>query len=497
MGRIAKHLGFFFAYGTAGALLALLAVGVFYLQSRDDLSLWHKVELEEEYRPDAGIETFAEYLAMEERLFAELERKVIDRVPAGPGNLLNRYAHGSLASPEKWSRNWNRSYELEPDAPRGGVLMLHGMSDSPYSLRALAERLHKEGFHVLGLRYPGHGTAPAGLTGTRWQDMADAVEIAARHLSEVLDGQPLYLFGYSTGGPFALDLALKSDGDDSLQKPAGLVLFSPAMGITPLAALTPWQARLGRLLGFEKMAWNSIEPEYDPFKYRSFPLNAAVQVWRLSRHVDAQLAEAEKKGRLTRLPPILTFQSVVDATVEVSALVDVLYGRLPDSDDPAGREHTLVAYDINRNAAVGPLLANDPKDVLEFLLADRGRHYDFSVVTNESDDVPTVVSITGARGRLPASTCQLTASWPEGVYSLTHIAPTFPPADPLYGGPQAAAHPGISLGNVVLRGESKALRISPAGLLRQSYNPFFEYQFERIADFMGLESPPACVSPHV
>ncbi len=486
MATLAKHLGLFLVYGVLGALLVVAAGAVLYLENRDDLSLWHRVVLEEEYRADGAVRTFGDYLALEERLFAELDEKVADRVPTGPENLLNRYARGSLSSPDRWPRNWNRSFEFRPAAPRGGVLLLHGMSDSPYSLRALALRLRDRGMHVVGLRYPGHGTVPATLTRTRWEDMYAAVALAARHLGDAMGGRSYYVFGYSTGGPLALELALRAQGDDSLAVPAGLVFFSPAMGITPLAAITPWQARLGQMLGFEKVAWNSIEPEYDPFKYRSFPLNAAVQVWRLANHVSARLAEAEADGSLSKLPPILTFQSVVDATIEVGALVDVLYGRLPPPESPGGGDHALVAYDLNRSAAMEPLIAHDPRDVLAFLLADHGRRYAFSLVTNREDGSPGVVAITGVHRDAPASTCILDERWPEDVYSLTHIAPTFPPTDPLYGGAQAEPHPGISLGNVVLRGEGSALKISPAGLLRQTYNPFFEYQFVRIARFIGL-----------
>ena len=56
------------------------------------------------------------------------------------------------------------TFVLEPDgAPRGGVLLLHGLTDSPYSLRSLGTVLVADGWRVVGLRLPGHGTAPSGL----------------------------------------------------------------------------------------------------------------------------------------------------------------------------------------------------------------------------------------------------------------------------------------------------------------------------------------------
>ena len=50
----------------------------------------------------------------------------------------------------------------------------------------------------------------------------------------------------------------------------------------------------------------------------------------------------------------------------------------------------------------------------------------------------------------------------------------------------------IQLGNVVLRGEGGALRVSAAGFLRQTYNPFFDYQLGRIGQFMNLAFAPSC-----
>lgn len=489
--RLLRQIGLFLAYGAIGALLSAVTLGVMYLQSREDLEIWHRVALPD-YRDGGDVQTFADYLNLEARLRDALERRVIDEVPAGTGTDINRYARASLSSPANWAHDWNFSYEWPAvDAP-AGVLLLHGMSDSPYSLRTLAELLHRKGFHVLGLRYPGHGTTPGSLTETRWEDMYGAVRLAARHLAGELGGRSLFVVGYSTGAPLAVELSLEAMENDTVPMPAGLVFFSPAMGITPLAAVAPWQARLGRLLGLDKMEWNTIEPEYDPFKYRSFPVNAAVQVWRLSNRVAGELASHEADGTLGRLPPILSFQSVVDETIEARALLDVLYRRLPARDVSPDRSHQLVVYDLNRKAAMEPLLVRNPSPLLESVIANAQRSYEFSVISNR-DSVDGMVRVrTGARGDKFGSVCRLDVVWPQGVYSLSHIALPFPPTDALYGGPEAEAHAGIQLGNVVLRGEPSALKVSPGGLLRQSYNPFFDYQVDRIARFMGFPAPAAC-----
>ena len=56
---------------------------------------------------------------------------------------------------------YNRSYRLTPTPPRGAALLMHGLTDSPYSMKALAESLYARGFDVTVLRLPGHGTLPS------------------------------------------------------------------------------------------------------------------------------------------------------------------------------------------------------------------------------------------------------------------------------------------------------------------------------------------------
>ena len=327
----------------------------FYLDSHPDLRVWHETILDAEFTADTPAQNFADYLALEERLFEQLDALVYAKIQPEDRGLTNRYRRDSLSDPGRWPINWNRSFELPTDAPRAGVLLLHGMSDSPYSLRGLGESLHDAGARVIGLRLPGHGTAPSGLVEARWQDMAAAVRLAVLHLREQVGQQPLYIVGYSNGGALAVHYALLALADDNLPAVDGLVLISPAIGVTSVAALAVWQARLGHLLGLDKLAWNSILLEYDPFKYNSFAVNAGDQVYRLTAEIQRQLDGLSTTGLLQRLPPILAFQSVVDATVSTPALVEGLFGRLPAGD------HELVLFDINRLAESREPVAQGPE----------------------------------------------------------------------------------------------------------------------------------------
>ncbi|MCP4236802.1 MAG: alpha/beta hydrolase [Aestuariibacter sp.] len=254
------------------------------------------------------------------------------------------------------------------------MLLLHGMSDSPYSIHTLGLRLHTEGAYVVGLRVPGHGTAPSGLLNVRWQDMVAAVKLAVQHLSKQMGEQPIFIVGYSNGGALALHYALSAIDNPSLPHVKKLVLISPQIAVTKLAFLAIWQERIGNLLGLEKLRWSSILPEYDPFKYNSFTINAGNQAYRLTlenRSLLSTLATAEK---LDQLPQILAFQSVLDATVSTPAVVHELFEKLPSHG------HELVLFDINRVIAVEHLLKSDPKAHIEAITSDSNKRFIFSLV---------------------------------------------------------------------------------------------------------------------
>jgi alpha-beta hydrolase superfamily lysophospholipase len=478
---IARKLLKYMAAGIVGFILASVVILVVYLNGRPDLSVWHLVDLDEEFTTESDVENFEQYLALEERLFRQLDDRVYSKVSSGPANAVNRYSKGSQSDPGQWPVNWNRTFELPQEQPRAGVLLLHGLSDSPYSLHELGEKLHQQGAMVLGLRIPGHGTAPSGLVETSWQDMAAAVRLAAHHVRASIGDKPLYIVGYSNGGALTMEYVLSALNDTSLPRVSGVVLLSPEIGVSGSAAYAIWQARLGHLFGFEKLAWNSLLPEYDPFKYGSFAVNAGDLAHRITIHIQKQLSALQDSGKLENLPPILAFQSGVDATVTASALVANLFAKLP----AAG--HELVLFDINRRVEMDILLKRDPRTVFNPLLENDNRSFNLTLVTNESNDSNRVVAYTTAAGDDAQSmTSKQLNEWPQSIYSLSHVALPISPTDPLYGGPDAGESPGIQLGNLALRGERGVLHVSGTDIMRLRWNPFFDYVETRILEFTQL-----------
>lgn len=311
--------------------------------------------------------------------------------------------------------------------------------------------------------------------------MAAAVRLAVRHLAESEPALPIYLVGYSNGAALAVHYALANLDDPEAPKIAGLVLLSPEIGVTPAAALAVWQARLGHLLGMEKLAWNEILPEYEPFKYGSFAVNAGDVSYRITNEIQREINRLEEKNQLAGMPPILAFSSVIDATVRAPALVSNLFNHLP-----AG-QHELVLFDINRQAGIEDVLRWRPDAMLTALQQSPGDAFELTLVTNENEHVPDVVARHWRPGHKGFTEEALALSWPPGVYSLSHVALPFPPDDPIYGGKPDQPSPGIRLGNIAIRGERGALAINEGSLLRLRWNPFYSYLETRALAFIGLE----------
>ena len=302
----------------------------------------------------------------------------------------------------------------------GGALLIHGLTDSPYSMRAVGETLKAGGYYGLALRMPGHGTVPAGLTTAVWEDWLAAVRLGVRHVRERIGpDKPLVLVGYSNGGALVLKYALDEVERGDGLRPTRLVLISPMIGVAPFA----WMARVISLLGpipyFEKARWLDVMPEYNPFKYNSFPANAALQSWRLSTDVQAQILRLGKAGRLKDLPPVLAFQSLVDATVSTAAVVHALFDQL----DGNGSE--LVLFDINRLSGMEPFIDPAAATILSRLTDRSPRRYGRSLVTNADQDSLEVVERSIRADRTEIVTRPLGLAWPPEMFSLAHIALPF------------------------------------------------------------------------
>jgi alpha-beta hydrolase superfamily lysophospholipase len=469
------------------ALVALVALTLllgraWQSQLGPPLKPWHTHVPHELRAREIDATDWAGYLGAEastfDRLRAELAQKLDeeDRLPA------NRYFDGSPVHPGSFERDWNRSFVLAPDAPpAGAAVLLHGMTDSPYSVRHLARLYLARGFVSVCIRLPAHGTVPGALTDVEWEDWLAATRLAVREaVRRSGPAKPLHVVGYSLGGALAVKYALDALGEEALPRPDRLVLVSPMIGVTTFARFAGAAGLPAVLPAFAKAAWLGVVPEFNPFKYNSFPVNAARQAHRLTAAIQGQASRAERDGRLARLPPVLTFQSVLDATVSTSAVVSGLYAHLPSN----GSE--LVLFDLNQAAPVSPLLRSPRGGGLDQVLPPPPRRYRTTIVSNADPGALEVVARTTEAGGTEEQSLPLGASYPADVYSLSHVALPFPDSDALYGmRPDPSEAFGINLGAITARGERGALIVGLDALLRVSSNPFFSYLTDRIDECLG------------
>jgi len=252
-------------------------------------------------------------------------------------DMLKRAHHGAADLDKRVYGN--APFELEPiqgfatgrhKTYRRGVLLTHGLSDSPYMMRPLAEFFRQNGFRVLAVLLPGHGTQPGDLLEVAWQEWAKTVAYGAYKLADEVD--ELFLAGLSTGATLSVFHSLRD------YRVSGLFLFSPAIKITPKAALANLHKLYSWLIPSAK--WVDIKPDLDIYKYESFTKNAAAQAYALTRQLKDLLRQHELDI------PVFIAASEDDMTVNTSAIFDfasrilhpssklVLYTTVPEKYSP-------------------------------------------------------------------------------------------------------------------------------------------------------------------
>ena len=470
----------------AAVVFTMLAVRIYDTQRGPPLEPWHTYVPDELSAEEIDAADWSRYLAAEQVIFEDVRAEVTAKLDPEDRTPVNRYFDGSPVYPGHFPQDWNRSYILEPEGPPvGAAVLLHGLTDSPYSQRHIAHRYRAHGYVAVAIRLPGHGTVPAGLTEVEWEDWMAATRLAVREARRHIGpSRPLHLVGFSNGGALAMKYALDALDDSGLSRPDRIILISPMVGITAFARFAGLAGLPAMLPAFAKAAWLGILPEFNPFKYNSFPVNGARQSHRVTRVLQQRILQHARNGQLAELPPILTFHSVVDFTVSTRAVISALYVHLPAN----GSE--LVLFDLNRSTKLGPLLNSAADAVLTRVLPAPPRRFRTTIITNATPDSGDVVERVIEPGTETERERPLGLVYPPGVYSLSHVALPFPVTDSLYGSdPDPHEDFGINLGAIAPRGERGALVVSLDALLRMSSNPFFPYLIRRIEDSIDPAAP--------
>jgi esterase/lipase len=202
---------------------------------------------------------------------------------------------------------WNAPREWRPaGTPKSGIVLVHGLGDSPWSFNDVGTRLAAQGFLVRTVLLPGHGTQPSDMldvTLKQWQQVVrEQTQILARDVPKV------YLGGFSTGANLVLDYAYAHD------EIAGLVLFSPAFRPDNTYAwvtqyigwFRPWLAKPN----------DGVRPMQTPVRYLNVPTNGFAQFYR-----SALLAQKRLKQR-TYDKPVFVAITQHDSVLDTGYVLD-------------------------------------------------------------------------------------------------------------------------------------------------------------------------------
>jgi len=148
-----------------------------------------------------------------------------------------------------------------------GVLLCHGFTGTPQSMRPWGEYLADRGYTVHVPLLPGHGTTWQEMNHTRWEDWYSCVDMAFRDLHQTCER--VVVCGLSMGAALSLQLAQEHG-----PRISGLVLVNPAVKFDdPRARLLPV---LKHLLGSLEAIGNDVKKQgVTELAYTRTPLKAA------------------------------------------------------------------------------------------------------------------------------------------------------------------------------------------------------------------------------
>lgn len=179
---------------------------------------------------------------------------------------------------------------IHSQGSKGPAVLFHGLGDSPYYMKDIAELYYRNGYDVYSTLLVAHGNAPEELDSVRysqWNTQAERIigDLSTRYQNSVL------VAGFSNGG---LISAIASLNPRIKNKIKSLLLLSPAFGLQPSA-----QFKFKLFRGFEKLTQflnvsilnnylknllsvkvrtNLCEGCKGPVRYNEIPLNAPAQL---------------------------------------------------------------------------------------------------------------------------------------------------------------------------------------------------------------------------
>ena len=193
-----------------------------------------------------------------------------------------------------------------------GFLLIHGLTDSPYLMRSIADSLEQAypNATIRAVLLPGHGTVAGDSLNMRHTDWMAVTKYGVRSFEKMETISDLYLVGFSTGT--ALAIRHLQDNPKS-SKIKGLILISTAVKAKSGAAfLSPY-------LRWVK-EWLDTYSERDAVRYESFSVNAGAEFYLLTKNIIKSITPIDV--------PVLMAVSADDATIDADAARQFFCGKV-------------------------------------------------------------------------------------------------------------------------------------------------------------------------
>lgn len=183
-----------------------------------------------------------------------------------------------------------------------GILISHGFTGQPKSVKPWAHYLADKGYTVRVPRLPGHGTKWQDMNKTKWEDWYAEIDRNYEELKKTCD--TIFVMGLSMGGSLALRLA-EEKGDGI----AGLVVVNAAVhSERPDRFLLPFLRVV--IPAFPGISNDIKKPGQDEGAYSLLPLPAAYQLQQMWREIKQDISKVRQ--------PLLVIRSADDHVVEPS-----------------------------------------------------------------------------------------------------------------------------------------------------------------------------------
>jgi carboxylesterase len=191
-----------------------------------------------------------------------------------------------------------------------GVLLVHGFTGSPASMRPWAEYLNQKGYTVRVPLLPGHGTKPEDLNEVTWDQWPAKVEAEIDELFKSCS--KVFICGLSMGGGTTLNVATRLS-----KKLSGIILVNPMIHV---AFIGPEVAYfLSRFQKLRKSVGDDIKrPGVTEWGYDALPTRGVYQLLKMLKYTRSRLHDVTV--------PMQLFHSVDDHTLPVSNTEIIMKG---------------------------------------------------------------------------------------------------------------------------------------------------------------------------